>query len=68
MTAICVECVSFIPRREWCFLYIVSTERCAHPENMIKGFDYVTGKAKLAHCYKYNRDCKCEHFIKRSGE
>ena len=61
---ICVECNSYVRHRQWDTMYVVVTNRCAHPENMIVEFDYIEGKAKLGHCHKFNKNGDCKYFIK----
>jgi hypothetical protein len=66
--SICVECVSYVAKRTWAFLIPEMFHYCAHPENMKSVFDYVTGKAKLAHCYVCNKNGCCEWFIKKGDK
>jgi len=62
----CVECVCYVAKREWVFLFPQIIERCANPKNMMEDFDHVTGKAALAYCYAHNKDGKCKQFMKSS--
>lgn len=64
---ICVNCVSYVAKRDWCFLIPQTLHRCAHPENMKSVFDYITGKSKLAHCYECNKDGDCKYYIVKNN-
>jgi len=66
MKGTCVDCVSYVKKREWCFLFPVRLDHCAHPENMADEFDYIRGKAHTVACYTYNNKGQCEYFIERS--
>ena len=59
----CVDCVCYVFKK---FGWGDTGHKCAHPENMAKEFDHITGKAKLASCYENNSDGECLHFKEKS--